>query len=238
MILQQPFAIPNLPFSPTKIAGCQLWLKANIIAASNNDPISSWADSSGNGNTFSQATGGNQPLYKTSIINGLPTVLFDGTDDFMSHTGNLTTQPNTVFVVTQPTLSTASQKNYACFFHDGGQSFIVAKITTSFWGTFTTPTGDLSSTNALTSGSNYLLECTTTSTGGSVFLYQKGVQVATRAGAAVTGPGGTNVGLGKDLINSNRQYAGHIAEVIYYDTVLSSGNRALVENYLIAKYAL
>jgi hypothetical protein len=31
---------------------------------------------------------------------------------------------------------------------------------------------------------------------------------------------------------------GYIAEVVVYDTVLSSGNRALVENYLKSKYGL
>jgi hypothetical protein len=59
--------------------------------------------------------------------------------------------------------------------------------------------------------------------------------VATRS-ETMAPPAGAS--LGKDLVNANRQYAGHIAEILEYNTVLSSGDRVTVENYLIAKYAL
>ncbi len=113
------------------------------------------------------------------------------------------------------------------------QFFIVAKLSTNFWGVFTT--GDVSSTNALVSGTSYLLENTAATT--STFLYQRGVQVATSATTEI-GSGTQTYTLGKDPVNANREYSGYIAEVLIYNTVLSSGNRALVENYLIAKYAL
>lgn len=234
MILQQPFAIPSFGFLPTKIAGCKLWLKADAITGLvNSDPVGTWPDSSGTGNDVTQATAGSKPLYKTNIINGLPTVLFDGSDDFMASGAVSSTTSNSQFIVTQPTLNTASQNVYACMAHFRNNSFMVAKLSTNFWGTFCV--SDYSSTNALTSGSNYLLECTTP----NAILYQRGVQVGTPPGVAVVGPvGATTIGVGKDLVNVSRQYAGHIAEIIFYDTVLSSGNRILVENYLISKYAL
>ncbi len=230
------FGFTPVVFAPTDIAGCILWLKADSLVLNDGDPVSTWTDSSGNGNTFTGVTT-TRPLYKTGIINSKPAVLFDGTDDFMTGPASLGTSGKTVFLVVQPTLNTASQKTYATFIHSeagGGPGiFIVAKISTNFWGTFTN--ADLSSANALTSGSNYLLE--NTSASGSVFLYQGGVQVATTTGTTETNSG-TNIGLGKDLGNANRQYAGYIAEAIWYNSVLSSGNRILVENYLIARYAL
>lgn len=225
-------------FNPLSVSGCLVWLRADTLVLNNNDPVGSWPDSSPTGNTFEQATAGNKPLFKTNIINGLPTVLFDGVDDWMQQTAGPANivQPLTGFVVSQPTLNTASQKNYATMLHTTQAGlFMVAKITTSFWGTFTTGTGDLSSTNALTSGSNYLLENTATTS--STFLYQRGSQVATRAETEV-GSGGGRSAIGKDIVNANRQYAGHIAEVIVYNTVLSSADRVNVENYLISKYAL
>lgn len=236
MILQPPFAIPSFGFLPTKISGCKLWLKADFITGLNDgDALATWPDASGNGNDTTQATLGNKPLYKTNIINSLPSVKFDGTDDFMSGT-RPAIQPLTKFLVIQPTLNTASQKSYACFCHSGASSFLVARLGTNFWGTFLATSVDLSSTVALVSGTNYLLE--NTAAINSTFLYQQGVQKATSA-TTEQGPGGsTTFGLGKDLVNANRQYAGYISEVIVYDTVLSSGNRALVENFLIAKYAL
>lgn len=237
MQLQQPFAIPSANFTPLRIPGCKVWLKANSLSLSDGDPVSTWPDSSGNANDVTGVTT-TRPLYKTGIINGLPSVLFDGTDDFLTFTANPTGASGiSAFLVVQPTLNTASQKTYAVFIHNNtGTSqglFMVAKLSTDFWGTFT-GSGDLSSTNALVSGTPYLLENTSASV--SVFLYQRGVQVATVAATEV-GSGAPGA-IGKDTTNANRQYAGHIAEVLVYDTVLSSGNRTLVENYLIAKYAL
>ncbi len=69
------------PFAPTDIVGLQWWFKADSLALSDADPVSSWLDSSGNGYTATQATGINQPLYKTAILNGLPVVRFDGSND-------------------------------------------------------------------------------------------------------------------------------------------------------------
>ncbi len=222
-------------FSPTDIAGCVLWLKANSLVLNDGDPVSTWTDSSGNGNNFTGVTT-TRPLYKTGIINTLPAVLFDGTDDFMTGPASLGTSNKSVFLVIQPTLNTASQKSYATFIHGesgGGPGiFMVARLSTNFWGTFAL--ADVSSGNALISGSKYLLE--NTSQTNPLFLYQRGVQVATDTNTE-TGSGSA-VGLGKDLGNAGREYAGYIAEAIWYNTVLSSGNRVLVENYLIGRYAL
>jgi Pectate lyase superfamily protein len=66
--------------------------------------ISAWPDSSGNGFPLAQATGANQPtFYKTTaakLINGLPAVWFDGTDDQMQNTSVPTlVQPVTLVAV-------------------------------------------------------------------------------------------------------------------------------------------
>lgn len=221
-------------FDPLSITGCKLWLKANSLSLNDGDPVTTWADQSGNGNDANQGTAGNKPLYKVNIINGLPAVLFDGSDDFMEIL-SITGQPCTIFLVVNPTLNTASQKTYATFIHAQAIPngfFIVAKLSTNFWGTFTT--ADVSSGNALTAGTSYLLENTANTS--STFLYQRGTQVA--FSATTEAGSGTNCGLGKDRTNANREYAGYIAEAIVYDTVLSSTDRQYVENGLISKYAL
>ncbi len=74
---------------PSDITGLRIWLKADAITGLvNNDPVATWTDSSGNGFNVTQATGSKKPLYKTSILNGLPVVRFDGTDDELG-TGTL-----------------------------------------------------------------------------------------------------------------------------------------------------
>lgn len=73
--------------TPTDIPGLKIWLKADAIGGlSNGDPVGTWADQSGNGNDFTQATGGLQPLWETNQLNGLPIVRFDGIDDVLHTT--------------------------------------------------------------------------------------------------------------------------------------------------------
>lgn len=76
-----PTVTPGGPgdFSPI------LWLKADALGLSDNDPVSTWTDSSGNGNDAT-STGGARPTFKTAIVNGMPVVRFDGSDDFMKVT--------------------------------------------------------------------------------------------------------------------------------------------------------
>ena len=64
------------------VAGPLIWLDANQEGYSNNDPVTSFTDWSGNGNNFT-ASGTARPTFKTNRINGRPSVLADGVDDGM-----------------------------------------------------------------------------------------------------------------------------------------------------------
>ncbi len=79
--LLMPWTGSGISFNPASIAGLQWWLKADSLSLNDADPVASWSDSSGNGYTASQGIGANQPIYKTNILNGLPIVRFDGTND-------------------------------------------------------------------------------------------------------------------------------------------------------------
>ncbi len=54
------------------------------------DAVSQWDDLSGNGRNLVQATASNRPIYKTGIQNNLPSILFDGVDDFLRCTSFVT----------------------------------------------------------------------------------------------------------------------------------------------------
>jgi hypothetical protein len=72
-------------FDPTSAGTLSGWFDASAITGkADGAPLSQWDDSSGNARHATQATGANQPLYKTGIINGLPAVLWDGVDDALS----------------------------------------------------------------------------------------------------------------------------------------------------------
>jgi len=54
------------------------WYKADAITGlSDGAAVTSWVDSSGRGNTLTQATAAAQPSYETNEINSLPVVRFD-----------------------------------------------------------------------------------------------------------------------------------------------------------------
>lgn len=61
----------------------QLWLSADsIVGVADGDPVAIWPDGSGLGHDATQAVLGLQPLYDANEFNGLPGVDFDGTRYF------------------------------------------------------------------------------------------------------------------------------------------------------------
>jgi hypothetical protein len=67
-------------FSPDDIAGLEVWLDADAIGGADGDPVTTWANL-GSGADATSSTG---QTLQTNEQNGLPGVLFDGTDDFFS----------------------------------------------------------------------------------------------------------------------------------------------------------
>lgn len=113
-----PWLMRNNPFTcpwPDKLIA---WYDAADIALADNDPVSSWTDKSGNGNTLAQGTGSKQPLYKTNIINGLPVVRFDGTDDNLIDTsisGITNTTVNEMCVACVMNVTTPGASSHSVF---------------------------------------------------------------------------------------------------------------------------
>jgi hypothetical protein len=87
-------------FSPADIAGLQGWWKADSLSLSDGDPVATWEDSSGNSRDLTEGT--TKPTYETGILNSLPVVRFDGTDDkiaFVSGSTWLSGDNLTIFCV-------------------------------------------------------------------------------------------------------------------------------------------
>tara|TARA_R100001440_G_scaffold22980_4_gene37452 strand:+ start:14244 stop:15794 length:1551 start_codon:yes stop_codon:yes gene_type:complete len=60
------------------------WYKADSITGSDGDAVTSWTDSSGNGNDVSQSVAVRQPTFQTDELNDLPVVRYDGTNDILT----------------------------------------------------------------------------------------------------------------------------------------------------------
>lgn len=74
---------PVVPVAPDGVTGLAGWYWADTLGLSDTDAVASWGDASGQGNLLAQGTAGSRPVFRTGIINGLPVVRFDGTDDFI-----------------------------------------------------------------------------------------------------------------------------------------------------------
>jgi hypothetical protein len=87
----------------TALTGLLAWYKPETLAASysNGDPISTWADSSGNGRDLTGTTT-TRPLAAASAINGYMAADFDGTDDKLwSGSFTATQEPHHFYIVTE-----------------------------------------------------------------------------------------------------------------------------------------
>jgi len=58
---------------------------AGTTLATNGQSIRQWNDNSGNSKHFEEGSVGQQPVFATGVINGYPTVRFDGNNDRLSN---------------------------------------------------------------------------------------------------------------------------------------------------------
>lgn len=73
------------------------YYSADDLAGADGSKVQTWSDRSGNGIDLTQDTESERPLLYTNVLNGMPLVWFDGTDDFMDASDPIiTTAPWTV----------------------------------------------------------------------------------------------------------------------------------------------
>jgi hypothetical protein len=225
------FLVATAGFLPTDIAGCKLWLDASqITGLSDGNAVSTWSDASGNGNDATQSSTA-RPIYKTNILNGRPSVRFDGTNDEMLLTSSLPSGTSTIFCVmrkrTTGVLLGALSNN----------SIRSAGLLSYRNATFYCFGGSGNSNIYYFNGGN--AEATTASVwcqvdnGSGITLFENGSSISLTnftfgAFGSYTVVGGYFGEFGD----------GDIMEIIYYDTALGTTDRQSVEDYLATKYGL
>lgn len=206
-----------------------LWLKADAITGkSDGDGVTTWSDSSGSGANASSG-GYTAPLYKTGQINGLPVVRVSGTLG-----AAMRSYP-------------AAAANYELFAFarmNGGANarLIGAVLANNNWlmgwwsgvenvmyavGWVAGPTGVTATTN-WHSYSGYFDGTNTT-------FNDYGNLIASDASGTSSPNGGIALG-GYDPTGTQELSNGDIAEVILYNSNLSSADRHRVEGYMAWKY--
>ena len=225
-------------FLPSDISGLKVWLKADTLGLADNANVTSWTDSSGTANHFT----GTGPTYKTGILNSKAIVRFDGTDDYLTATSSLAAlTAGEIFLVVKtdadPSVSEAKSGLYA-FGKDGlgtHYPYPDSNIYDDFGTNTRKSTGNPSA--ALTSWNVYNVS----SASGAWTSRINGTQHYTTASNTVSFPGSGaegNARIGRGGPSYAYYFDGDLAEVILYDSVLSSGNRASVLSYLQSKWGL
>lgn len=208
---------------PDTISDLALWLKADSLVLSDNDPVSTWADDSGNGRDVTQA-GSLRPIYKTNIVNGEPVVRFNGSDQYLQLAQSFISGNGwTILTVTKADTSTEGvvaanddpgQRGWALF--RGNAS---GNVETS--GTPGT---------AYTAGSGFDI----INVAGGISIYVNGTLNAQATRSIPSNS--ANFDVGRRGFGS--YFDGDIAEIIIYDRLLTTQERQDVTLYLSAKYGI
>ena len=244
LLLIIAIALHSLAFTQSGPAGVGssannvVWLDAHALGFSNGVSVSTAADFSGNGNTFSEVSSTKQPIYSTTAANGMPALVFDGANDILK-SGSIAAIASanvTYFIVFQKSLMTK-------------QSLLAGNYTSnpSKWLTQTFPNSNKLYTHQYSPTAKHVnyLESTASPTFMSssisptqIKTYSQGNLQMTNNTPYTTPSGHKNLTIGNVSFPSanNHTLNGFIAEVIIYNSSLNNLQRILIENYLGAKY--
>lgn len=221
---------------PGTIPGLLLWYKADsglyqmsngtTAAASNGDVVGYMTDYSGNNNHALQATTGNKPTVVTSGLNSLPVVRFTSTT-WLSFTNVALSSGFTVYIVGNTIANTS-------FALGGGNGAYLGYYTTS--GSYVIDDGQATAFNvggsattraavvrahrpSTAAGTGYKTTGNTESTSGVGLATITLSEVMRRASPAVS-------------------CAGDIAEIIVYNSDLSTTDKSTIEAYILSKWGV
>jgi hypothetical protein len=204
----------------------------------NGSDVSAWADQSGTGDAnkhLTQGVAANQPLWASSdaSYNSKATITFNGTtDNLVSGTwAAALTQPHTIYCVGQ-NANAGVYRNFVDGITAGARSIARARAGANRAG-FYAGTADVDGTST----TNVPRVITYVFNGASSALYN--VSTGTSETAANPGSQGfTGMRVGSDFNASGQFLDGKIAEIIVYSGAHDVTTRALIRDYLAARYGI
>ena len=226
------------------VSGMSVWYDANdagTFTYSSSNIISQWGDKSGNSRNATQATVASQPTRVTGVINGLPVVRFDGSNDFLTFTNIFNSDTSfTIFWVLRPR-SVASGGYQPSFSSqpspdsdDGALHYINASsqgaaypFNSKGWATY-------DGVNTYVANTSYLMEFIAD---GSVYkIFRNGSQESTNKTIG-TSPSYAITNIAAQS-SPGRASAFDFGEILIYNTTLSGTDVTTNRNYLNAKWGL
>ena len=220
--------------------------------------VARWEDKSGNARHATQGTSANRPARKTAIQGGLDVLRFDGSNDRLDISSailgagaspvsiiavvsmtSLSGFPVLVEIGTNPRPGVADTSGYAflpgLMADNSGMYFAnVGGNNERFTANGTISTANWYALSVVALGSAF--------SSSNPTFFKNGVSQASTQGAGTSTPDitGSNVTrIGCSFVGGAGNFvSGDIAEILIYDSALSDTDRAAVENYLLAKWAI
>ena len=243
------------PFSPSDISGLQLWLDATTglfdatsggnAVTTDGSAVARWEDQSGNGRHVTQSTSNNRPVLKTAIQNSKNIVRFDGSNDVLTRSSFLFSQPSSsVFIAMSSNCATDRRLLCECSTTISNpifglvQSDLSVSTELSIFYRYDSSVIAINHPNLGTAFDNTFRLIAITDSQTVINSYIN--KVSTGTVAYSRGPTSVNNFCIGALQRSNlgSAWAGDVAEVIIYNSVLSQSDRDRVSDYLYAKWAI
>jgi len=231
----------NLSLSPNNP---RLWLKADSLNLSDNDPISTWDDLSGNNNDAVQSNVSYKPIFKANQVSGKPAVQFDGANDSLAGgaLGVSGSGASSLFLVGKSLASYGDGARFLSFGSIAGTEGTIRIFmyrNSPFQSFVFYPGGYLQFNEAGLSSSNFGILFVSNNSGDryrdSIFRYNGQIGSIYTCDSCNAVPNLTDeiytIG-GTPSANSQ------MAEIIVYNRALSDNERESVEKYLDGKYSL
>lgn len=219
----RPDTLPNIPATTAHY-------RADSCVVDGSNFVSQWNDLSGNGYHALQALQTNKPLKVAGALNGKPVLRFDGSNDrLVASFGRDYNQPNTFFLVWKATNTDTAARIAFTGISGSKENRIYSQINVIRLGTESSEI----SYGKTTPFSNFIISTGLVNLGSSKF-YENGVLQNTASAISHNHPlSGITIGSWR---TENLFFLGDIAELIFYNSELSTAQQKNVEAYLSQRY--
>ena len=227
-------------FTPTQIPGCGLWLDGGDPngngSVTNAASISTWVDKSGNGRNGTNA--GTAGIAYRNILNGRAVLRMSSS----RYTVNYASFPNTAYTIFSVQFLSTNGTAYASMIMGGGASTGKFFIGVGSSGTnILTVSGTSAGWNDLNEGSpsssnfNSWRIVTMVVSGSALNPYVDGNTQTAKTGT--TGSLIATIDIGSSYAG-DQNWTGDSAEILMYDSALTTNQRRQIEGYLARKWGL
>jgi hypothetical protein len=226
---------------PTDIDGLTLWLDSNDVSSFTKDAserIATWLDRSGSGNHAVQSGADSlKPLYSAVASSGLPAVVFDGSNDYLT-VGTESNFDDFVFTAFY-VVHAPSNTPWGSIMAKGGSAngwmtrFHSSQDYVSFRSSSFSPLNSEGSRSIV--GQTRIIAIQYD--GVNLNMYEDGHSVQELSPDASLLMNDFDLVLGARNDGSVSDYSNiYVSEVLMYDNAISSSNRRIMENFLAGKW--